>query len=137
MRTWFGIAWAIAALCCHASALGQSGAPSSLAPATALGLLGVAAAAAQRYPVSPEDADISITATVRAREMRFDVVPQPSVVFTGNPERVTVWHAERENFPDPVQPGVTYHNVTVRLTILSRFADIDRIVEELLKDKQP
>ena len=112
-------------------------AQSSIKPETALALLGLAAAASQKHPVSPEDADVAITATVRAREMRFDAVPEVTVIFNGRPARITVWEAERENFPRPVQPGVTYHNITVRLTILSRFEDIDRIVEELLKDRQP
>lgn len=101
--------------------------------AAVLGLVRLAAAASQKYPTSPEDADISITATVRAREMRFDVVPSPTVEFSGTPARITVWEAERENFPRPVEPGVTYQNITVRLTILSRFEDIERIVREALE----
>jgi hypothetical protein len=32
--------------------------------------------------VSPETADLAITATVRARELRFEVVPNPTVEFT-------------------------------------------------------
>lgn len=65
--------------------------------------------------------------------MRFDVVPSPTVEFSGTPARITVWEAERENFPRPVEPGVTYQNITVRLTILSRFEDIERIVREALE----
>jgi hypothetical protein len=76
--------------------------------------------------------DLEITANVTARELRFEVVPDPKVEFTGQPERETVWEAERQNLPRPVQPGVTYRNIGVELKITSAFADIDRIVAEAL-----
>lgn len=79
-----------------------------------------------------EDADLSITANVTARELRFEVVPNPTVEFSGKPERETVWDAERDNLPRPVQPNVTYRNIGIRLKITSIFPDIDRIVAEAL-----
>lgn len=79
-----------------------------------------------------ENADIAITARVRARSLKFDVVPNPRVEFPGNPARDTVWDAQRENLPTPVQPGVTYRNIGIRLKITSVFRDIDRIVAEAL-----
>jgi hypothetical protein len=82
--------------------------------------------------VSEESADLSITATVTAKELRFDVVPNPTVEFPGKPKRDTVWEAERDNLPRPVEPGVTYRNIGIRLKIASRFADIERIVAEAL-----
>ena len=81
---------------------------------------------------STEEPDLSITANVTARELRFEVVPNPTVEFSGKPERVTVWDAERENLPRPVQPNVTYRNIGIRLKITSIFPDIDRIVAEAL-----
>lgn len=81
---------------------------------------------------SIESADVSITATVRAGSLRFDIVPNPTVEFPGKPDRITVWEAERENLPTPVQPGVTYRNIGIRLRIISRFRDIERIVAEAL-----
>ena len=81
---------------------------------------------------SVDSADLAITATVTARELRFDAVPNPTVEFTGSHERKTVWEAERENLPRPVEPGVTYRNIGIRLKITSVFADIDRIVAEAL-----
>jgi hypothetical protein len=85
----------------------------------------------------PEDpavatADVAITARVTARELRFDVVPNPRVEFPGQPARTTVWEAEREHLPTPVEPGVTYRNIGIRLKITSVFSDIDRIVAEAL-----
>lgn len=85
---------------------------------------------AAQVPV--ESADVAITATVTAKELRFEVVPNPTVEFPGKPRRDTVWEAERDNLPRPVEPGVTYRNIGIRLKIVSRFADIDRIVAEAL-----
>lgn len=82
--------------------------------------------------VSPDSADLAITANVTARELHFDVVPHPTVEFTGKPERKTEWSAERQNLPQQVQPGVTYRDIGIRLVITSVFADIDRIVAEAL-----
>lgn len=79
-----------------------------------------------------EEADVAITATVRARELRFEQVPNPTVEFTGQPERRTAWEADRENLPPSVEPGVTYRDIGIRLRIISRFADIERIVAEAL-----
>jgi hypothetical protein len=103
------------------------------------------ASAQQQQPIAPTPAtpqssststpatnDLEITANVTARELRFEVVPDPKVEFTGRPERDTVWEAERQNLPRPVQPGVTYRNIGIQLKISSRFADIDRIVAEAL-----
>lgn len=81
---------------------------------------------------SVESADVSITATVRARELTFEVVPNPTVEFPGRHKRDTVWEAERENLPPAVQPGVTYRDIGIRLKIVSRFSDIERIVAEAL-----
>jgi hypothetical protein len=76
--------------------------------------------------------DLSITGSVTARELRFEVVPTPKVEFPGRPRRDTVWEAERTNLPAEVQPGVTYRDIGIRLKITSVFADIERIVAEAL-----
>lgn len=81
---------------------------------------------------APATNDLEITANVTARELRFEVVPDPKVEFPGQPERETVWEAERQNLPRPVEPGVTYRNIGIQLKISSRFADIERIVAEAL-----
>ena len=86
----------------------------------------------QSADVSPESADLAITAHVTARELRFETVPNPKVEFTGGPQPKTQWDAVRENLPRPVQPGVTYRDIGIRLKIVSVFADIDRIVAEAL-----
>lgn len=76
--------------------------------------------------------DLSITATVTARELRFEKVPNPKVEFTGKPKRNTVWESDRQNLPPQVRPGETYRDIGIRLRITSVFADIERIVAEAL-----
>ena len=79
-----------------------------------------------------EHADLAITANVTARELRFEVVPNATVEFPGQPKRETVWDAQRQNLPRPVQPFTTYRDIGIQLVITSVFADIDRIVAEAL-----
>jgi hypothetical protein len=88
----------------------------------------------ERLPLDPsvENADVSITAQLKARSLLFETVPSPKVQFSGQPERDTAWEAQRENLPTPVEPGVTYRNIGIRLKITSVFRDIDRIVAEAL-----
>ena len=89
-------------------------------------------AAQTQSPPATDNADLSITANVTARELKFEVVPNADVTFTGNHARKTTWEAERQNLPRPVEPGVTYRNIGIQLKIVSVFADIDRIVAEAL-----
>lgn len=77
-------------------------------------------------------ADIAIIADIKAESLLFEAVPNPKVEFPGNQKLNTVWEAFRDNLPNPVQPGVTYRNIGIRLKITSAFADIDRIVSEAL-----
>ncbi|HEY0049888.1 MAG TPA: hypothetical protein VGB68_11405 [Pyrinomonadaceae bacterium] len=83
-----------------------------------------------------KNSDLVITANVRARELKIEIVPNPTVEFPGKPERRTVWEADRENLPEKTEPGVTYRNIGIRLRIYSRFAEIQRIVLEAI-DEEP
>ena len=83
-----------------------------------------------------KNSDLVITANVRARELKMEIVPNPTVEFPGKPERKTVWEADRENLPEKTEPGVTYRNIGIRLRIYSRFAEIQRIVLEAI-DEEP
>lgn len=84
-----------------------------------------------------ENSDLVITATVHARELKFEIVPDPKVEFPGKPERQTVWESDRTNLPEKIEPGVTYRNIGIRLRIYSRFAEIQRIVLEAIDDEPP
>lgn len=76
--------------------------------------------------------DVVIVANVTAKELRYEIVPNPTVEFPVSRNRKNVWEAERINLPPTIEPGVTYRNIGIRLRIVSRFADIDRIVAEAL-----
>jgi hypothetical protein len=65
-----------------------------------------------------EKPDIELTADVKARELRFEEVPETEV----RPPAQT----ERENLPEEVEPGVTYRNPRIRLRIASALTDADR-----------
>jgi hypothetical protein len=72
----------------------------------------VKAAKKQERTVVPEGPDIELTAGVKARELRFDEVPQTEV----HPPAQT----ERENLPEEVRPehaGGTFRNIGVRMRI--------------------
>jgi hypothetical protein len=58
--------------------------------------------------------DVEIRCGVRARELRFGLVPEAKVWFEGEPGVSSSIDAERENLPEWVEPEVTYRNVAVR-----------------------
>ena len=84
-----------------------------------------------------KNSDLVITATVQAKELKFEVVPNPKVEFPGNKPRQTVWEADRTNLPKQVEPGVIYRDIGIRLRIYSRFSEIQRIVIEALGEENP
>jgi pyruvate/2-oxoglutarate dehydrogenase complex dihydrolipoamide acyltransferase (E2) component len=63
--------------------------------------------------------DIDFSASVKARELRFEEEPQTEVRFWGHPERNSVSVNERENLPEKVQQGVTYRDISVQSRIAS------------------
>ncbi len=65
----------------------------------------------------PATEDISITARVRAEEVRFKRRPDTETRFWGNRGLDTVSGTERENIPYEVRPGERYRDVRVRLVI--------------------
>jgi hypothetical protein len=75
--------------------------------------------------------DVAILANVRARELRFETVPNVNVTFRGTGP--TVWKSDRTNLPDPVQPHVTYRDIGIRLTITSTLPNIEEILDDALK----
>lgn len=76
--------------------------------------------------------DILILVNITAKELKFDAVPNTSVEFPGTRHRTTIWLTQRQNLPEKVEPGVTYRDIGMQLRISSRFADIERIVQEAL-----
>lgn len=61
-----------------------------------------------------ERADVEVFTGVRARSLRFEVVPEVKVWFEGEPAQRSSSRTERENLPDEVEAGETYRDVGVR-----------------------
>jgi hypothetical protein len=103
----------------------------------AVALLCVAPMFAQTpSPAPPEQPDVAIFATVRAKELRFTEVPRVTVTFTGSANGIpnaTIWKTGRTNLPEKVQPHVTYRDIGIRLTITSILPNIEQILDEALR----
>jgi hypothetical protein len=69
--------------------------------------------------------DIAIIARVQAAELRFNAQPQTSLKLFGCPQVDTSRVVVRTNLPTPVQPGVTYRNVTVDFRLNMKFTDLE------------
>jgi hypothetical protein len=83
-------------------------------------------------PDQSSEPDIAIFATVRAERLTFELVPEVTVTFPGDPRNQNVWTSDRQNLPDAVQPHVTYRNIGIHLTITSTLPDIEQILDEAL-----
>ena len=90
----------------------------------------------KRRPDRPENPDIEFTADVKAKELRFEEVPETEVRFTGHPERESASGTDRENLPDEVEPGVTYRDPKVRLRIASALARDDPELRRWFEEDQ-
>ncbi len=88
-----------------------------------------------REPSGPADdgPELELVATVRAKALKFDVVPRTQVVFQGSGRRKTTWKTERVNLPMHPEPGVTYRDVAVRLTVTSDIQELAALLREAKK----
>ena len=77
-----------------------------------------------------ETADVEVLTGLRARSLRFGVVPDVSVGFEGEPGERSSTESERENLPDEVEPGVTYRDVHVRWGAAARIVPPPELDEE-------
>ncbi len=89
----------------------------------------------EKRPEALETPDIEFTANVRAREMRFDEVPETEVRFRGQPERASVSGTERENLPEKVRRRVTYRNFSLRLRIATELIETEPDLWEKAKEE--
>ncbi|WP_433227159.1 hypothetical protein [Actinomadura formosensis] len=65
-------------------------------------------------------ADILFTAKVKADELRFNAVPETSVVFTEDAAEESTSGSVRTNLPDEVEENVTYHDVQIHYAIAAK-----------------
>ncbi len=150
LRTW----WAVVAVVVVGAGLGPSAARAAdsgqgstpLADDRTLVALAVALACADAPQAEPPPAggpdlgapsndgpELELVATVRAKALRFDVVPRTQVAFQGTGKRKTAWKTERVNLPMHPQPGVTYRDVAVRLTLTSDIQELGALLREAKK----
>lgn len=73
---------------------------------------------------------IELVVTVAARSVVFDELPRIRVAFGGAGPQRAVWHAELTNLPTPIEPGVEYHDVQVRLTLSSTLDEFESLIED-------
>lgn len=71
-------------------------------------------------PSRPYRADIELTASVKANQLRFDESPQTEVRFSGQPDHESAAGSDRTNLPERVDPGVTYRDIRVDYRLASR-----------------
>ena len=89
----------------------------------------------KKRPDKPRNPDIEFTANVRARELRFEEVPETEVTFEGHPRRESASGTDRENLPDEVEPGVTYRDPEVRLRIASALDESDPEIRKWFEEQ--
>ena len=73
-----------------------------------------------------ESPSIDFTANLRARELRFDEVPETEVRFWGDSKRVSLSGTERKNLPEEARRGMEYRNVSVRFRVATELRDTAR-----------
>lgn len=64
-------------------------------------------------PRRPDNAEITIAAKVRARQLRFGEVPRISTEFSGTPGHESAAGSDRVHLPRHVEKDVTYRHVSV------------------------
>jgi hypothetical protein len=73
-------------------------------------------------PSGPENADISFTAEVGARELRFHEAPETRVEFSGSPGHESASGSDRRNLPQRVRPAVMYRDVQVDYRLAAKLS---------------
>lgn len=64
--------------------------------------------------------DLDFFTSVKAKELRFDRVPEKKVRYYGEPAHETEVEVTRDNIPEEPEEGVTYRDVGVRWSVAQR-----------------
>lgn len=64
--------------------------------------------------------DLDFFTSVKAKELKFDRVPEKNVRYYGEPAHETEVEVERDNIPEEPEEGVTYRDVQVRWSVAQR-----------------
>jgi hypothetical protein len=74
--------------------------------------------------MSDRKPDVEISASVRAKELRFECKPDVEIGISGEPAVSGGSVSERENLPDELEPGETYRDFAVRWRLAARLEDL-------------
>jgi hypothetical protein len=69
------------------------------------------------------EADVEISAAVRAKELRFECKPDVDVHAYADSAASAESVSERENLPDEIEPGVRYRDLEIRWRLAARLDD--------------
>lgn len=72
-----------------------------------------------RKPKRPGNADITVNASVRAKQLRFGELPQTRTEFSGTPGHKSASGSDRVNLPQRVEKDITYRHVRVNYRLAS------------------
>ena len=67
--------------------------------------------------------DVEISASARAKEMRFECKPDVEVRAYSDSPASAESGSERENLPDELEPGVTYRDFSIQWHVAARLED--------------
>ena len=73
--------------------------------------------------MTDREPDVEISASVRAKELRFECKPEVEVRTFGEPAASGESVSERENLPEELEPGETYRDFAVRWRLAARLED--------------
>lgn len=80
-------------------------------------------------PERPEDADVEITASARAKEMTVRKAPNVRSRPVAEPDGETATGSDRENLPPQIRTGETYQHIRIDYRMAAR-ATVDRSAAE-------
>jgi hypothetical protein len=73
--------------------------------------------------MSDREPDVEISASLRAKELRFESKPEVEIGISGEPAVTGGSVTERENLPEELEPGKTYRDFAVRWRLAARLEE--------------
>jgi len=64
--------------------------------------------------------DLDFFTSIRAKELKFDRVPEKKIRYYGEPAHETEVEVNRDNIPEEPEEGVTYRDIGVRWSVAQR-----------------
>ncbi|MBF8189336.1 hypothetical protein ITP53_27105 [Nonomuraea sp. K274] len=74
-------------------------------------------------PEHPDHPDVEISASVKARELRFHERPDVAVHRVAEPDGESASGSDRTNLPDQVATHITYRDISLDFRVVSQLTD--------------